>query len=230
MESKHGDIYKAFGDRFQWTTATNAWAAGTDFRGPTCAVCHMSHTETSGVSHNVSERLAWESQSPLSVRPSEFDPFPFRGSWKREREKMKSVCRPCHSSTWIDSHFRRYDRVIEEYNENYFRPAKKKMEELYKKGLLNNRRYFDESLEYEYFELWRHEGRRARMGAAMMAPDYSWWHGFYECKKRYAQIMEKADKLLEEGEKASPGKHFPKKLYQNQKPEIQSPFKTKDRR
>jgi len=26
--------------------------------------------------------------------------------------------------------------------------------------------------------MWHHEGRRARMGTAMMGPDYAWWHGF----------------------------------------------------
>jgi hypothetical protein len=35
-------------------------------------------------------------------------------------------------------------------------------------------------VEWEYWELWHHEGRRARMGAAMMAPDYAWWHGIYD--------------------------------------------------
>ena len=30
---------------------------------------------------------------------------------------------------------------------------------------------FDERLEWDYFELWHHQGRRARMGAAMMGPD-----------------------------------------------------------
>jgi hypothetical protein len=32
-------------------------------------------------------------------------------------------------------------------------------------------------------EFWRREGRRAKMETAMMAPDYTCWHGFYELKK-----------------------------------------------
>ncbi len=43
-----------------------------------------------------------------------------------------------------------------------------------------------------------HEGRRARFGAAMMAPDYAWWHGFYELKKRCMEMDEEIDKVLEE--------------------------------
>ena len=30
----------------------------------------------------------------------------------------------------------------------------------------------------------------------MMAPDYTWWHGFYELKKRCMDIEEQAEALL----------------------------------
>jgi hypothetical protein len=36
----------------------------------------------------------------------------------------------------------------------------------------------------------------------MMAPDYAWWHGFYECKLRFANDMEEANHLIETGQKA----------------------------
>ena len=39
---------------------------------------------------------------------------------------------------------------------------------------------FDDKIDWIYWELWHHEGRRARMGAAMMGPDYAWWHGIYD--------------------------------------------------
>ena len=28
---------------------------------------------------------------------------------------------------------------------------------------------------------------------AMMAPDYTWWHGFYELKKRFVYILSRAN-------------------------------------
>ena len=37
------------------------------------------------------------------------------------------------------------------------------------------------------------------MGAAMMAPDYAWWHGFYELKRRYIHIRKAASDLRQEG-------------------------------
>ena len=36
------------------------------------------------------------------------------------------------------------------------------------------------------------------MGSAMMGPDYSWWHGFYELKRNYQHLV-----LLAEEAKAA---------------------------
>jgi len=88
-------------------------------------------------------------------------------------------------------------------------PAKAKLDELCAKGLLDKTKFFDEKLEVEYYELWHHEGRRARMGVMMRAPDYAWWHGFYERKLRFAAFMEEANHLVETGEKAYVAKDFP---------------------
>ncbi len=115
---------------------------------------------------------------------------------------MKKVCLQCHGRAWTDGHFARLDRVVRVYNEIYFKPARKMLGLLYRKGLLNKRRTFDERLEIEFYELWHHEGRRVRMGAAMMAPDYTWWHGFYECKKRFTGFMRQARRLLRTGRPA----------------------------
>jgi len=209
MESKHGDIYTAFGKDYNWNAAPGTWTPGVDYRAPTCAACHISGSGTVLTSHDVTERLAWETQAPLTVRPSEFKPFPAKTNPEVEREKMKAVCMQCHGKPWTDGHFVKLDRVISEYDEVYFKPAKKKLDELYSKSLLDNTKYFDERLEVEFYELWHHEGRRARFGAAMMAPDYAWWHGFYECKKRYVNFMEEANDLIEHNKKAYIAKDFP---------------------
>ncbi len=55
---------------------------------------------------------------------------------------------------------------------------------------------FDEEIEWIFFELWHHEGRRARMGAAMMGPDYAHWHGFYDLSKNfYNEFIPEAEHL-----------------------------------
>ncbi|MFP3928602.1 MAG: multiheme c-type cytochrome [Desulfobacteraceae bacterium] len=209
MESKHGDIYTAYGDDYNWTAAPGTWSPGVDYRAPTCASCHISGAGTTLTTHDVTERLSWEIQAPLTVRPSEFAAFPAKTNWETERDKMKAVCMQCHSKAWVDAHYKTFDRVVKEYNEVYFKPAKDMLDRLYEEGLLDDSRFFDEVLEVEFYELWHHEGRRARMGAAMMAPDYTWWHGFYECKKRFNSFMQEARTLLEEGKKAHKAEDFP---------------------
>ena len=219
MESKHGGIYTAFGKEYNWTAAPGPWTPGIDFRGPTCAVCHISGAgDKVFTSHDVTERLAWELQAPLTIRPSEFKPFPANTNWETERGKMQAVCMQCHGKTWTGSHFKQMDQTVQEYNDVYFKPAKAKMDELYAKGLLDDSRYFDERMEVEYYELWHHEGRRARMGAAMMAPDYSWWHGFYECKKRFNNFMEDANHMIQTGEKAYKAVNYPNATGSTEKP------------
>ena len=169
----------------------------------------MSGSGTVLTSHDVTERLAWESQAPLSVRPENFKPFPAKVNHETERNKMKEVCKQCHGKTWVDGHFVKYDQVNIEYNEVYFKPAKKMLGDLYAKGLLDKTKFFDERLEIEYYELWHHEGRRARFGSAMMAPDYAWWHGFYDLKKRYNNYMEEARDLIKHNKKAYKATDFP---------------------
>ena len=84
------------------------------------------------------------------------------------------------------------------------------MDDLYGKDLLSKNSYFDEALEWEFYELWHHEGRRARMGSAMMAPDYAWWHGFYELKHRFNKLKESSEEALKKG-KVYVYKDFPGK-------------------
>lgn len=225
MESKHGDIYTAFADEYNWNAAPGTWTPGVDFRGPTCASCHMSGAGTTLTSHDVTERLSWELQAPKTMRPSEFPAFPAKTDWKVERDKMKAVCIQCHGKTWVDDHYVKMDKVVEEYNEVYFTPADAMLKDLYSKGLLDKTKFFDERLEVEYYELWHHEGRRARMGAAMMAPDYSWWHGFYECKKRYNNYMEEARHLIKTGEKAYVATDYPNATGSTEKPKMLFPDK-----
>ncbi|WP_156900644.1 multiheme c-type cytochrome [Maridesulfovibrio bastinii] len=209
MESKHGDIYTAFGDEYNWKAAPGTWTPGVDYRGPTCASCHMSGSGKVMTTHDVTERLSWELQAPLTVRPENFKPLPAQNNWETERGKMKQVCMQCHGEVWVNAHYAKLDAAVENYNEVYFKPAKAKLDELYSKGLLSKEKFFDEAIEWEFYELWHHEGRRARMGTAMMAPDYAWWHGFYECKHRFSGFMQEADHLIETGTKAHIWKNFP---------------------
>ena len=201
-ESKHGAIYHAEGEKWNWTAAPGMWTPGVDYRSPTCSVCHMSGINGLTTSHDVTERLAWETQAPLTIRPEKFTPWPAKTNWRQERMKMEKVCAACHSKAWTDGHFRRFEAAVKNYNDVYYTPAKQIIDDLYEKKLLSQDKPLDEKLEIDMYELWHYEGRRARFGAAMMAPDYAWWHGFYELKKRSMAIEEQAEQLIQSGKPA----------------------------
>ncbi|EPR37484.1 hypothetical protein dsx2_0830 [Desulfovibrio sp. X2] len=219
-ESKHGAIYTAFKSTYNFDAAPGTWTAGVDYRTPTCAACHMSGSGKVLTTHDVTERLSWELQAPTTVRPQDFKPFPAKIDWQTARKNMQQICSQCHSDAWINDHYKDMDKTVEEYDTVYFKPVKAKLDELYSKGLLSDKDLFDEALEWEYYELWHHEGRRARMGSAMMAPDYAWWHGFYECKHHLVTFMQEAEHLISTGQKAYLQKPFPNATGDPNKPAI----------
>ena len=59
---------------------------------------------------------------------------------------------------------------------------------------------FSNKLDFIWFELWHHEGRRARHGASMMGPDYTHWHGMYEVARNfYTHMLPEIEHLIEAG-------------------------------
>ena len=192
FESKHGKRYLAEGDTWNWDAAPDAWEPSSDYTAPTCATCHMAGIGPLGTTHDIGERLKWESQAPLSVMNKDHD-------GDKEREKMITACTQCHSPRWAKNYLTRYDQTNVHYNENYFKPAKAMVDDLYEDGILTKWPIFDEEVEWIMYEFWHHEGRRARMGAAMMGPDYSWWHGFYDLKKSYRHLVLAVEEAREKG-------------------------------
>lgn len=59
------------------------------------------------------------------------------------------------------------------------------VDDLTKDGALNPKAPFEHEVQWVFWELWHHEGRRARHGASMMGPDYTHWHGMYEVSKHF---------------------------------------------
>lgn len=58
---------------------------------------------------------------------------------------------------------------------------------------------FDEEIEWTWFYLWHHEGRRARHRASIMAPDYAHWHGMYEVAERfYMGLIPQASEIAQQ--------------------------------
>jgi hypothetical protein len=131
----------------------------------------MSATPSQALTHDVGNRISWTLRPPISK---------YKDDAGKKRLAMQNVCLNCHQQAFVDGHYFQYDAVVKLYNAKFGQPATDIMQMVKDKKLLENKAAFSNDLEWEYWELWHHEGRRARMGAAMMGPDYAWWHGIYD--------------------------------------------------
>ena len=202
-ESKHGIAFKAYKDQMNLDSAK--WVVGVDYTAaPTCATCHMGATRNQDSTHNVGERISWTNRPPVSVRPEVMDAKMGLASaelkWDKRRENMQDVCAACHTEEYVNNFYIQYDSLIELYNNKYALPGKELMAAA--KPLLKTAK-FSNKVEWTWFELWHHEGRRARMAASMMAPDYTHWHGTYDLAKHwYTKFVPQLEDLIAKGNKA----------------------------
>ena len=106
-------------------------------------------------------------------------------TWEQRRDMMKGACLNCHNDTYVDNFYKQFDDLVVLYNEKFARPAQTIMNELIADGVLSKSAPFEHKVQWVFWELWHHEGRRARHGASMMGPDYTHWHGMYEVSKHF---------------------------------------------
>ncbi len=197
-ESKHGQLYLTQGEKWEFDSPPDAWEPS-DYKAPTCATCHMSGIGELSTTHNVQERLKWDSMHKKSVvRSGE------RGDGVKGEENMRKVCGSCHGPSHIQTQRAILDNAEMLYN-RYWDGAMKMNAELKAKNLLGPNPWQDGFQELSYY-LWHHTGRRARQGAAMNAPDYAHWHGFFQVFQVYQDMQNIYKMRLESGriEKYSP--------------------------
>lgn len=200
-ESKHGINF--FSNIDDMNLDSEKWIVGEDYwAAPTCATCHMSETKNQPVTHDIGLRISWNNRPVMSVRPEIADAkmgLPGKDvPWQARRANMKDVCSNCHAKNWVDNFYIQYDGLIELYNTKYAAPGKELM--ALAKPLKDRQANFAEKIDWTWFELWHHEGRRARHGAAMMAPDYTHWHGTYEIARTfYTHFVPELEELVERG-------------------------------
>ena len=106
-------------------------------------------------------------------------------TWEDRRDTMKGACVNCHNGTYVDNFYKQFDDLVVLYNEKFAKPAQQFMKDLTADGILKNSAPFEYKVQWVFWELWHHEGRRARHGASMMGPDYTHWHGMYEVSKHF---------------------------------------------
>ncbi|TPV96990.1 MAG: hydroxylamine oxidoreductase [Myxococcales bacterium FL481] len=199
-ESKHGIAFRANVDKMNLDN--DKWVVGQDYdAAPTCATCHMSATATQPVTHDVGLRISWNNRPAKSIRPEISDAkmgLPGAAvNWEQRRANMVDVCINCHGKSSIDAFYIQYDALIEEYHVKFADPGLALMK--LAKPLLKAVK-FSNKLDFIWFELWHHEGRRARHAASMQGPDYTHWHGTYEIAKHfYTEFIPELQELAEKG-------------------------------
>lgn len=209
-ESKHGINFYAHRDKMN--LSAQPWIVGEDYSAaPTCATCHMSATPDQPVTHDVGDRISWTLRPKVSekIDAAALAKFKANGkpvpedflTWEQRRKNMINVCSQCHTKTYINNFYYQYDSQVNLYNEKYGKPGLALMKSL-KANKLITPLPFDDQIEWDYFYLWHHEGRRARMGAAMMGPDYTQWHGNFDLAENfYTKIVPGVKELIAEARK-----------------------------
>jgi hypothetical protein len=173
-ESKHGILYDAFSDELNM--GSDEWIPGEHYTdAPTCSTCHMGATKNQETTHDVATRLSWNLRAPISKRTD---------NWEKKLADMQDVCSSCHGSPFVEGFYQQLDSFVGLYNDKFAIPAKEMRDLLMEEGVISKQN-FDDKIDWIYWELWHHEGRRARHGAAMSGPDYAWWHGIYDVAKNF---------------------------------------------
>ncbi len=187
-ESKHGIIYKAHLSKMKLDS--KKWILGKEYtQAPNCVTCHMGAAKNIHRTHDLGERISMDLRSPIS-KPKE--------DQQKKMAEMKKVCANCHGPEWYNNFYKQFYATVDGYENRFGKTSAAIINSLLEEGKLT-KTPFDEEIEWVYFELWHHEGRRLRHGAAMMGPDFVQWHGFYEVAQHfYFKFIPKAEKLAGE--------------------------------
>jgi len=192
-----------------------------------CTTCHIDGNETQPMTHNVSARLAVESQAAWSHRTVWMQEK--LGDWQTKRARMEGICKSCHAPDFVEMYMLTADLNNLQYNElrRTFVYWTKKLTEngtikrleadgkFYSDPVLNG---WDEEPEILMYHAWHHEGRRFRHGAEMMGADFTQWHGIWELQMDMNEMLtwaaEHGDKEAKEWvDSTHPSKWVPFALY-----------------
>ena len=218
IESKHGIAWDKNQHNIDMDVPGGEWVLGDTYSAaPTCSSCHMGPVAAHGnyepmeMTHDVGSRISWTLRPKVSIQPKAImaeDGTTILPPPMERRDNMKRACLTCHSDTWVNNFYVQYDQAVDLYNEKYAKPLIAIYEHLKDEEIID-KVPMNEEMDYAFFELWHHEGRRARHGAAMMGPDYVQWHGFYELTRNfYTHFLPLAKELAEDKGKGEEVEEF----------------------
>ncbi len=222
MSSKHGSIYAARGDAWDWTEpmASATWEA------PTCAYCHMVYVDENGqrsTSHNMTRKIIWG--MGVQAAGGQLTDITQTVENQAKRTEMIRVCMTCHSEdkargylASADAHKLAGDALVVQgrdilaslYEDGLVEPGHGQLSAGFLTGPSYTAiemptafaqhwpagLYFDVSaVEREYFDMFFFSALKSYKGAFHMSPDYAWWYGYAEELGHLARLRDEAERL-----------------------------------
>jgi len=195
-ESKHGNVFMSFQRNWELLGYKSSDYEVVPFNAPTCTTCHMDAAPGLPATHDVGERLAWETQGPFTIRTT--SAWGNGLTWEEKRANMKRTCYQCHAPDFVDRYLLIGDLNALQYNE-IFKEAKRWLNAMKDAGIILTPGFeglapftvagYDEDPEQVSYHMWHHEGRRYRHGALMMGADFTQWHGIWDLQHDLIEII-----------------------------------------
>jgi hypothetical protein len=167
--------------------------------------------------HDSGTRLYWELQPKVSVPQWDSAELTAKGQQSSDivqaeagRVEMKNLCGVCHADSWVDGYFENIDNTVSDYNmvHEYTLAL---LNSAYEEKLIDPSNPIDETPEVMYYYIWHHDGRRWRMGASMIGPDWTHWNGAVDA------LLDKLNTMEEWINGARVGKELETRLADNEK-------------
>ncbi|MDT8437370.1 MAG: multiheme c-type cytochrome, partial [Gemmatimonadota bacterium] len=222
ISSKHGSIYEARGDAWDWSQPL----AEADWETPTCAYCHMVYVDSAGnrtSSHDMTRKIIWGMGTQAAG--GELTDVAALPENRAKRNEMIRVCLTCHSEVKAREYLRSADAhklagdalVVEArdivqalYDDGLIEPGHGRAAS----GLLEGPRftatelplataqhwpaglyYNVSSIEREYFDMFFFSNLKSYKGAFHMSPDYAWWYGYADVLGHLARIRDEDEAI-----------------------------------
>ncbi|MCC2111499.1 MAG: hydroxylamine reductase [Hyphomicrobiales bacterium] len=217
--SKHGTIYSALGDGWDWEVPLKDAVAKGGQTAPTCASCHMEYKGKYG--HNVVRKVRWGNYPSV---PGVADNI--NGEWSEKRlEAWITTCSQCHSERFARSYMDIVDKATLSGLAKY-KEAHEVVVKLHEDGLLPGQKtnrpappapekdgpisFFQlfwtkgnnpSAIEFEAMEMGENDLVKLHVGIAHVNPgNWTYTEGWEPLNRAYSKIMQVDTQLREMAE------------------------------
>jgi hydroxylamine dehydrogenase len=226
--SKHGNIFESAGQSWNFTavpwTIGKDFTAPTCAACHISLLVNADEEMVSERTHQMNNRLPWRifgliyahphprDPDTTAIRNKDSQPLPtgLDGSFaaaylidanemQARRKAMQAACLNCHSTSWVDGQWRRFENTIRETNADLLTTTRI-MENIWRLGLADfDTNPFDEAIEKKWTDVWQFYANTTRFASAMgCGGDYGVYAGG---RYQLTQTMLEVNDWMQEREK-----------------------------